>query len=74
MRTKFLPNFIQNMRMLNKTSKNNIGRWNINDNQAIKATLANMDSCGDDLCGKPLNYSINISNILDNEKNSKKKN
>jgi hypothetical protein len=27
------------------------GRWNRHDNVDIKATLANIDSCGDRLCG-----------------------
>ena len=28
-----------------------LGRWNRCDNVDIKATLANIDSCGDRLCG-----------------------
>ena len=28
-----------------------LGRWNRDDNVHIKATLANIDSCGDRLCG-----------------------
>lgn len=28
-----------------------LGRWKRNDNVDIKATLANIDSCGDRLCG-----------------------
>ena len=40
------------------------GRWNINDNKAIKETLANMDSCGDNLCGNPVNYNKIIRKIL----------
>ena len=43
---------------------NNLGRWNVKDNSDIKATLANMDCCGDSLCGKPQNYTININKIL----------
>ena len=42
----------------------NLGRWNIKDNSNIKATLANMDCCGDSLCGKPSNYTANIDKIL----------
>lgn len=28
-----------------------LGRWSVNDNSDIKAALANIDSCGDKLCG-----------------------
>ena len=28
-----------------------LGRWNRHDNVDIKASLANIDSCGDRLCG-----------------------
>lgn len=28
-----------------------LGRWNRHDNIDIKTTLANIDSCGDRLCG-----------------------
>lgn len=46
-----------------------IGRWNIQDNQEIKATMANMDCCGDSLCGKPTNYTIQINSILNETPN-----
>ena len=28
-----------------------LGRWNLINNQNITSVLANMDSCGDKLCG-----------------------
>jgi len=28
-----------------------LGRWGVNDNSDIKSALANIDSCGDKLCG-----------------------
>lgn len=28
-----------------------LGRWNLGNNQNITSVLANMDSCGDRLCG-----------------------
>ena len=34
-----------------------LGRWNTHDSEAIKsrrAVLANIDSCGDELCSSPL--------------------
>ena len=33
------------------TAPTKLGRWNRLDNVNIKATLANIDSCGDRLCG-----------------------
>ena len=44
--------------------KNILGRWSINDNKDIKQTLANMDSCGDSLCGTPSKYSEAINSVL----------
>ena len=46
---KILRNII-----MNRPKKNSnllLGRWNLKNNQNISATLANMDSCGDRLCG-----------------------
>lgn len=48
-----------------------LGRWNIRDNSDIKATLANMDCCGGELCGDPSSYSKSIENILKNQKDVK---
>ena len=47
---------------------NSIGRWNLKDNSDIKATLANMDCCGDSYCGTPPNYKENINKILNEKK------
>ena len=41
-----------------------MGRLDIKYNKEIKAILLNIDCCGDSLCGKPKNYSNNISKIL----------
>lgn len=35
----------------NSTSNMLLGRWNLKNNQNISGVLANMDSCGDRLCG-----------------------
>ena len=37
----------------NRPKKTNmlLGRWNLINNQNITSVLANMDSCGDKLCG-----------------------
>ena len=56
--------FKKNINNFFPKEKNFIGRWDVKDNSAIKATLANMDCCGDNLCGKPENFSINIQEIL----------
>ena len=34
-----------------------LGRWNTTDNPFIKADYANMDSCGDVLCGTPNHFT-----------------
>ena len=56
--TKFTISFF------NRSNKQMLGRWKINDNQNIKATLANMDCCGDKLCGTPANYTNAINKVL----------
>jgi hypothetical protein len=30
-----------------------LGRWTLNNKTFLKADYANIDSCGDNLCGKP---------------------
>jgi len=47
-----------------KQETNNLGRWNIKDNSDLKAALANMDSCGDSLCGNPNAYTYTINYLL----------
>jgi len=61
---KFVITILKDFNFFSNIRKNNIGRWNVKDNSEIKATLANMDCCGDSLCGNPLNYSKNIEKIL----------
>ena len=38
-----------------------LGRWNLRDREDIKGSLANMDCCGDKLCGTPANYTNAIN-------------
>tara|TARA_Y100000589_G_scaffold326376_2_gene366035 strand:- start:324 stop:542 length:219 start_codon:yes stop_codon:yes gene_type:complete len=57
----------KNITLFPNTGQNHIGRWDLKDNSAIKATLANMDCCGDYHCGNPENYSKNIQEILKEE-------
>jgi len=45
-----------------------LGRWSIKDNKDIKQSLANMDSCGDSLCGTPSKYTDAINNVLNKKK------
>ena len=61
---KFIIDIFKNVKFLSNSTPNSIGRWNVKDNSAIKATLANMDCCGDSHCGNPENYSKNIQEIL----------
>tara|TARA_B100000123_G_scaffold221319_1_gene169821 strand:+ start:506 stop:724 length:219 start_codon:yes stop_codon:yes gene_type:complete len=56
--------------ILPETQSAALGRWNLKDSEEIKGELANMDCCGDDLCGTPLKYNEKITNII----NSTKKN
>ena len=45
----FFPNF------LTSYTKPKLGRWQINDNISKKIDLANIDNCGDRICGDMLN-------------------
>jgi hypothetical protein len=70
MRSNIIIQTIKNIVFFCPQKNNFVGRWNVKDNSTIKATLANMDCCGDNLCGKPENFSTNIQEIL-KEPNSK---
>lgn len=35
-----------------------LGRWKLNDNVKRKIDLANIDNCGDRLCGIPINKNL----------------
>jgi hypothetical protein len=48
-----------------------LGRWNLKDNEDIKSNFANMDCCGDSLCGIPDNYTKFTSTILEEQENIK---
>lgn len=43
--------FLARVRQVMSLSSPMLGRWNRHDNIDIKTTLANIDSCGDRLCG-----------------------
>ena len=40
---------------------------NAKDSEEIKGELANMDCCGDDLCGTPQKYTDKITKILNSK-------
>jgi len=48
-----------------------LGRWNLKDNEEIKGNFANMDCCGDSLCGIPDNYSKYTSTVLGDKTKNK---
>lgn len=51
--------------MINKRNTvTTLGRWNLKDREDIKGSLANMDCCGDDLCGTPEKYKEKVNEIL----------
>ena len=60
--------FINIANFLFKQKTTNLGRWNLKDNSDLKATLANMDSCGDSLCGNPSSYTHTINYLLKRSK------
>ena len=62
---KYITNPIIN-RLINKNNLT-LGRWKTNDNQSIKASLANMDCCGDNHCGTPGNYTQAINHYISNK-------
>ena len=37
-----------------------LGRWRINDNIKRKIDLANIDNCGDKLCGIPISKELKL--------------
>ena len=49
-----------------------LGRWRVNDNIKRKIDLANIDNCGDKLCGIPISKELKIL-IDNNDKNWYKK-
>jgi hypothetical protein len=51
-----------------------LGRWRIDDsieNKNIRATFANYDSCGDNLCGNPNNLIDHINYIKNKDSKDK---
>lgn len=59
-------------RMFNNIMKPNkailLGRWNREQNAAIKSALANYDNCGDEICGDPKKMSEFIKKEIELEK------
>ena len=43
------------IRPIKKTPRH-LGRWNLNENNNLKIDYANIDSCGDHLCGLPSQF------------------
>lgn len=41
-----------------------LGRWGLNDNSELKADYANLDSCGDILCGQPDHFKKQLPIIV----------
>ena len=52
------------------TTYNKLGRWKLNDNIQRKIDLANIDNCGDRLCGIPI--SSELIDKMNKEKEKKK--
>lgn len=47
---------IKNMIKPIKKTPKHLGRWNLNENNILKIDYANIDSCGDYLCGLPSQF------------------
>ena len=45
-----------------------LGRWRVNDNIKRKIDLANIDNCGDKLCGIPISKELKML-INNNDRN-----
>ena len=46
------------MKIIKDTPKKPVGRWRLNDGDAfLRANLANMDCCGDNICGDPKKFN-----------------
>lgn len=45
-----------------KPRVHHLGRWDLNNKNYLKTDYANMDSCGDILCGKPDHFKLKIKN------------
>ena len=43
--------------------KRPLGRWQLTNENFLKTDYANLDSCGDIICGKPEFYKLNSSKI-----------
>jgi hypothetical protein len=46
--------------------KRPLGRWQLNNDNFLKTDYANLDSCGDKICGKPEFYKLNSTKIKNN--------
>ena len=60
-----IRNFIRQSRPWTKNVSPILGRWNINDNIDRKVDLANIDHCGDRLCGDLYEESKSIIELFD---------
>lgn len=68
MRIIIANKFFQEIRKNFSTERSLLGRWNLQDNTEIKAALANMDCCGDALCGSPEEYKKSVESIIESSK------
>ena len=62
---KMIRNFIRQSRPWTKNVSPILGRWNINDNIDRKVDLANIDHCGDRVCGDLYKESKSIIELFD---------
>ena len=69
MSLRFLK-FLREMKLWRQPPPQHLGRWKLNDRQYLKVDYANMDSCGDILCGKPDHFTENKKLIIDSQEST----
>lgn len=59
------------LKMMQRTNVNLLGRWKLKHNsksECITVNFANMDHCGDSICGTPSEYSKHTDDALKKNK------
>jgi len=62
---KHFVKIFRNLPIFKDNTPRHLGRWRLDDKQYLKVDYANMDSCGDILCGKPDHFKpLNNNNKI----------
>ena len=63
---KKVIDLLQRLNFLKPSPPQHLGRWRLDNKNYIKTDYANMDSCGDILCGKPDHFKKIKTSIQSN--------